>query len=558
MRKHLKVFHTARKCMWCDDAIYEHWDTARINRHVREKHKDEVMEALGVSKAAIRRFDNDGTISIPLRRIKKQFRRSTLALASEHAACETNNSSELQSVKAWGFCDRCGRDGNYYSNIERAYHGSHCEPGIFNGANCKFCTVCGKPAWLTAGDTHKSGKSDGQLSHCSHKVDDTNGPHCSRCGFNTSRLPQNGRDQHQQRCKGFSALSGRFCIYCGEEFRNTETQVDWDRNKAHMVACFKRNPSAVGVLEEPEMAAFNQQQNNLRLQIKTATIVPEEERGQNGRDGDLNYDNGKESSQAELLTGTKATMPDQVMADSSTENVSTAPQEIVQDTASDADASQLPIFSPISERPSQETLRTVPCENIPDNSHGEPSPKLSTEAPDNTSQQRSLSLSPSRQPSPVPIAKENEMEPVLENRAESPLFVSSSSSEAGSDAGSVFGEDNEEEAHHSADGVSEDELLSDPSKSKRRKPRGRKRGRDGDRNYQFESDDDDDDSETDEEAQSSKPPRRSPSPNWNKLLGEDEDFIPSDEFYCSKCFRKAPKNHKRDRSPLGRMKEIEV
>lgn len=603
MRKHLKACHTARKCMWCDETLYEHWDTARNNRHIREKHKDELMQALGVSQAAIRRFDKEGTISVPLRRVKKLLRRSALALASEHAVCEANNSPEAQSDNTWGFCDRCGRNRTYYNNSERVYHRTHCKPGTFNGANCTFCTVCGKPVWLSAAEAHKSGKSDGQLSHCSHKVDDTNGPHCSCCGFNMSRLPQDGRDQHQKRCRGFSALSGRFCLYCGEEFRNTETQVDWDRNKAHMVACFKGNPKAMGVLEEPEMAAFNQQQNNLRLQIKTAALASEEERGQSGKDGDLDGDKDEQPSQTDPATGPNATIHDQVMADSPAENINTELQETIEDTTANLNVSQPPILGSDSHRHSQETLRTILRQNISDTPHGEQSPGPPTEAPDNTLQRKSLSISPTRQPSPVQPAEENDKEPEFETGAESPLFVSSSSSEAGSDAGSVFGEENEEGPHHSADGESEDELLSDPSKSKRRKPRGRTRTRDGDgnyqterdddddseideeelsvdpskskrrktrgrkrtreddRNYQAESDDDDDDDseiEIDEEGRRSRLPQRLPSPDWSKILPHDPDFVPSEEYYCSKCFRKAPKNHKRDRSPLGRKNEIEV
>lgn len=328
-----------------------------------------------------------------------------------------------------------------------------------------------------------------------------------------------------------------------------------------MIACYKRNPSAVGVLEEPEIAAFNQQQNNLRLQINTAisaAVVSEEEQGQDGKDGDLDGDDEEQPSRTEPAKESKASTHGRVAADSSAENNSTALQETVQDTTASLDVSEPPIPGPDSDRHSQETLRTILRQSISDAPHGEPSLRPSTEAPDNTAQHKSPSKSPIRQPSSFLPAEEDENEPELENRAESPLSVSSSSSEAGSDRGSVFGNGNEDDAQQSDDGESEDELLSDPSKSKRQKSRGRKRTRQGDRNYQFEADDDED-SETDEEGQQSKPPRRSPSPNWRRMLGpEDPAFQPSEEFYCSKCFRKAPKNHKRDRSPLGRKSEIEV
>lgn len=559
MRKHLKASHRARKCMWCDETLYEHWNMTRVNRHVREKHKDELMKALGVGKAAIRRFDKEGTISIPLRRVKKRLGRLALALASEGAGLEKLKSQESRSEERPGFCDRCGRDVNYYSNTERVYHDNHCKPGILNSANCKFCTVCGKTVSLSVAEAYKSGKSNGQSNHCSHKVDDTNGPHCSRCGFNMSRLPQDGRTQHRKRCRGFGASSGRFCLYCGGEFQDTETQADWDRNKEHMVACFKKNPNVMGVLEEPEIAAFNQQQNNLRLQINAAmldAINSEEE--QDGKRRKDNVDN-EDASQPKPAKRPEAATHGQVTADCSTGNISTARQRTAQDTGANAEIQAHTTSNLDSNRHSQETLRAILCQSISDYPQGESSPRPSTEAPDNASLQKLSSTSLNQRQSPDSTAQETEKEPELENRAESPLFVSSSSSEADSDTGSLFGEDVEQQhAQQSDDGESEDELLADPSKSKRQKPRGRKRTRLGDRDYRFESEDDDD-SETDQEGQRSSPPRRSPSPNWRRILGpEDPEFEPSEEFYCSKCFRKAPKNHKRDRSPLGRKNEIEV
>ncbi|KAL7927049.1 hypothetical protein ACQKWADRAFT_327029 [Trichoderma austrokoningii] len=556
MKKHLKAYHTARKCMWCDETLYEHWDAARINYHVREKHRDELMQALGVSKAVIRRFGQEGTVSIPLRRAKKLHIRSALALASasKHAVCEAEVSPESQNDKALGFCDRCGRTGNYYNRIEQAHHDSNCEPGIFNGANCKFCTICSKPVWPSATEAQKSGKSDGQLSHCSHIVDDKNGPHCSRCGFNTSRLPQDGREQHQKRCKGFGALSGRFCLYCGEEFRNAETQAHWNRNKDHMIACFQKNSGAVGGLEEPETAAFNQQQNNLRLQIAiSAAVVSEEDQGQNGKDGDMD-DNGEEPGQIE---------PGQIEPAKETEATNSPAQDIdmemqksVQETASSRKNSQPPIPDRDSGRYSQEALRIILRRSI----SGEPPLRLSTEALGSILQQKPLRTSPIQQASRVSASDQNEKEAEFETGAESPLFVETPpSSDAGSDTGSLFGEDSDQDAQPS-DAESEDELLSDPSRPKRRKPRGRRRMRQGDANYRAESeDDDDDDSEVDEEGRRSRRLRRARSPDWNKVLGsEDPDFVPSDEYYCSKCFRKAPKNHKRERSPLGRRTEIEL
>lgn len=290
-----------------------------------------------------------------------------------------------------------------------------------------------------------------------------------------------------------------------------------------------------------------------------AIFSEEEQDGQRRKDNNLDGGN-EDASQPKPAKRPEAATHGQVTADCSTGNISTARQRTTQDTGANAEIPQAHITTNLeSNRHSQEILRAILRRSISDSPQGESTPRPSTETPDNASLQNLSSASLNQRPSPDSTAQETEKEPELENRAESPLFVSSSSSEAGSDTGSIFGEDVEQQhARQSDDGESEDELLTDPSKSKRQKPRGRKRTRLGDRDYQFESEDDDN-SETDEEGQRSRPPRRSPSPNWRRILGpEDPEFEPSEEFYCSKCFRKAPKNHKRDRSPLGRKTEIEV
>ncbi|KAH6609073.1 hypothetical protein Trco_002419 [Trichoderma cornu-damae] len=562
MRKHLQECHTARKCMWCDEILFAQRDAKGINRHMREKHKDMLMEALGVSRATIRRFDGEGTISIPLKRARRPHTHSPLGLASDDMIIDTPKSQEPRRDKTPGFCDRCGREASYSNKNEQAYHDSHCKPGIFNGAECKFCTACGKHVWLSATDAKRSGKSNGQLAHCSHNVDDANGPHCSLCGFDMSRLPQDGRDQHQKRCKGFSALSGRFCLYCGEEFRDVATQADWNRNKAHMIACYEENAGAMSLLQAPDVAAFQQQQNNLRGQIIATKLgaVDSEEREQGPREQDDLSDSDEEPRQTKpARKRLKMGWPRRARNGSSSDGVSTALRAMEGAVVGlETPHSQSP--NPDAHRYNQEALRAILLRNISNGTFETPT-TAPRKSPDNTSQRKIPSRSPSRPPSPDPLAGETEKdasEPEIQ-KAEHISSQDADSSESDLDDGSDFGEGGEQDAQQSGDDKeSEDELQGDPTGSKRRGRGGRKRGRKGDRNYEAESEDDDD-SESDEDGQSSKPPRRSPSPNWNRLLGpEDAQFEPSEEYYCSKCFRKAPKKHNRDRSPLGRGKEIEL
>ncbi|KAJ4242751.1 hypothetical protein NW757_011822 [Fusarium falciforme] len=82
----------------------------------------------------------------------------------------------------------------------------------------------------------------------------------------------------------------------------------------------------------------------------------------------------------------------------------------------------------------------------------------------------------------------------------------------------------------------------------------------GDDDGEYEDDGASTDDEPEEESQAPKRPRRARSPDWVKRLGPGSpDFEPSDDMYCSKCLRKAPKsgNKSPSRSPLGREKELE-
>ncbi|KAM0262125.1 hypothetical protein ACHAQJ_001867 [Trichoderma viride] len=554
--KHLGAFHTARKCTWCDEMLPEHWDAAKIHRHVRENHKDKLMEVLGVSKATIGRFDEEGTVSAPLERVERSNGHSALASASENMIVETQESQESQEPRRDnkpGFCDRCGRDANYYSKNERAHHNGHCKPGIFNGAKCNFCTVCGKTVWISATEAKKSGKSNGQLTHCSHNVDDTHGPHCSRCGFNLSRLPQDGRDQHQKGCRGFSALSGRFCLYCGEEFRDTATQADWNGNKAHMVACYEKTPNVRGLLEQPDIAAFNQQQNNLRLQVNT---VSSEEGRQGEKEKDLE-DSDEEPIRTKPVKRRRIKRHGRVTTGSSDNHIGDTLPAATEDAGIGQETSQLHTPDPDAHHHNQESLRAISPKDISEGTF-DASPIPSTKPFENVAQQKLPSRSPSRQESPDLPAEEKEDDANEPKTGMTAPLQGSDVSESDLDKKTDVGEDSDEYAQQSDDGESEDELQGDPSKSKRRKRGGKKRARQGDRDFRFDSEDDED-SESDEDGQHPKLPRRPPSPNWQRLLGPDDaTFEPSEEYYCSKCFRKAPKKHKRDRSPLGRKSEIEL
>ncbi|KAF3056761.1 hypothetical protein CFAM422_012661 [Trichoderma lentiforme] len=490
--------HDVRKCMFCNSIIPKHWSKERVHRHLRQKHRNELMEALGVTNATIRRFDGKGVISIPLKRVERRHNPSPVALANDDMVVDKPEAQNHQQKKASEFCDRCGDDGN-------------------------------------------------------------------NCESDTSHPAQDGRDQNRNSCRGSSAKPGSYCRYCGDEFSGNAGQADWDRNAAHMVACYKKNDGQKSLLLPPDVAAFNQQQNNLRMQINEAQPGPidshEEEElpsieaifrasnseaEQDPKEMDLD-ESDEEPRRPRPTKRFLAGRFDEASIDPSIYGRARSLQEALErarasgetstSEAGDSDAHQ--------EARDAEVLRDLA--NIPLDELDVSSPSMTqSRAPSQPANSDSLAAE---------IDKEPEVsQPEAREVAEPPELESPESSGSEPDNGSDF--ENEPDQDKSDDEGSEDDPHGDPSSSKHRKRGGKKRGKKGDRNYTFSGDEDDDeDSETDEDGKRTQPPRRAPSPNWGL---DDPKFEPNDDYYCSKCFRKAPKKHKRDRSPLGRTKEIEL
>ncbi|KAL7807519.1 hypothetical protein V8C44DRAFT_186532 [Trichoderma aethiopicum] len=437
--RHLETSHTGRKCMWCNDIIPGHWNAERVHRHMREKHRDMLMEALGVNKATIRRFDGQGTISIPLKKVVR------------------------------------------------------CEK---------------PPSTNPASDTMDIDESRPRVSDM-----------------------ENG-------------------------FKNTITQADWNRNAAHTAACCGEKGACSSSLQRPEVAAFHQQQRNLRLQNAEAGFEPiEEEHGSE----DMDLDDVHESPERPKPAGSRK---EGGLVHPTTHHTEDGSSKSLRAAMEAAGAGlEAPLIAHrdsnaphYGERPLRDTL----LKQIPTGPSNE-QPTSAHNAPDsNTSDQP-----PSRPSSPDLLAEQGEKGKASSHvRAEANLDEhedDSVDSVSGPDDGSEFGEE-DRQAGRESDEESDSELQGNPSSAKRRKPRGRQRARQGDRDYKYEADEDDEEeSESDRDGQRARPPRRDPSPNWHRVLGPDDpDFEPTDEYYCSKCFRKAPKKHNRDRSPLGRAKEIDL
>ncbi|KAK4071647.1 uncharacterized protein Triagg1_5885 [Trichoderma aggressivum f. europaeum] len=381
---------------------------------------------------------------------------------------------------------------------------------------------------------------------------------CDCCGsdgnqreFNTSRPAQDERDQTRKNCTGSGAESGEFCLYCDEKFSDNATQADWNRNSAHMVACYEKNKGDKSQLLPPDIAAYNQEQDNLRKQIKEA--VPRA----------IDSDEAEEIADIEGILNAIDSEAEQDPNEMDLDDFNEEPRrpepkkgyhtllEAIKRAMSGQKPSSIVTLEQDGYQEAHRDATSRGIDNISFDERNVPSPSIT--------QSRAPSEPASSDPLAVESEKEHEVsQPATREVAESPELEPPESSESEQDKGSDF--ENEPDHDKSDDEESEDDPYGDSSSSKRRKRGGKRRGKKGDRNYTFSDDEDDDeDSETDEDGKRIKPPRRDPSPNWQRILGpEDPDFEPTDDYYCSKCFRKAPKKHKRDRSPLGRTKEIEL
>ncbi|KAL7939276.1 hypothetical protein V8C35DRAFT_326373 [Trichoderma chlorosporum] len=454
---HPKSSNVARVCIFCHEEIPGHRNAEDIRLHLKEKHRNELLKALGVTKAAIRRFDGGEIIAIPLKRAKRCHRPSPTTLAPGDMSVDEPKSQEHQLDKAAGLDDRCGHDENYQS------------------------------------------------------------------------------------------------------------------------ACHEENLIAMPMVQPSDSAAYNQQESNLQLQVAETSpdiIGSDEEQSldneailnttkseQGGQDLEMVDvdDSSDDQGQPKSTKGPNTEGHREETAEFPADNLATALQSELERAGAELGTSLTEDLDPNVRRHDQQALHAVLLRNISNS----PFDELNA-APPSVAQSRP----PSRPTSPDSQdrltgqgAKEDEaIQSKDKIMANSPELEDPESSESEPDNDSDF--ESEQDRVLSDDEESEDGLQGDASRSKGRKRGGKKRGKTGDRNYQFSDDEDDDDDEesgADEDGKRVSLPRRPSSPNWQKVLGPDDpQFIPTDEFYCSKCFRKAPKKHNRDKSPLGRTREIEL
>ncbi|KYK54397.1 hypothetical protein DCS_06355 [Drechmeria coniospora] len=244
---HVYKWHLARKCIWCDEPVFEWWDDERKDRHLREKHRERLMGSLGVTSGVITQRDGEEIVTIPLKQLPSiVYWSSSLpgppADTNPYDDDETRHATSLHPLYGPGqrFCDRCGRDRRHFATkAEELYHDRNCVPGVLNGARCNFCKDCGAYRWYTHEDILRSGRCpNGAYEPCSH-LSDPQGPgeFCVRCGIDFRPLSPSVRLLHEESCRGYDSQPGRFCPHCGVNFWEGHAVADWHYNTRHIETC---------------------------------------------------------------------------------------------------------------------------------------------------------------------------------------------------------------------------------------------------------------------------------------------------------------------------------
>lgn len=255
-RTHFERAHMNKKCPFCDEPQYWWWSREQKTRHMRSKHRNYLMDILGVRSASLIRDDGTTKFVIPLKKTPMRVVTAQEGLMPttkiQYPLTKKDRESFLPQLRRpvqlqdrlESFCEFCGRDRTTFLNqFERDYHDRLCRPTTFCGARCTFCTICGEPRWDSKEDAIRSQLSTGGLCVCSHEVSATGGGFCKDCGLDTCKLQEHS-SQHAIACRGYSARNGIFCAYCGIKLlEDGEQDVLAPHLKEHRLKCYQRTIS---------------------------------------------------------------------------------------------------------------------------------------------------------------------------------------------------------------------------------------------------------------------------------------------------------------------------
>lgn len=204
---HIARQHVSKKCIWCDETHFEWWNEAQRQRHLRYKHRDKLLQTLGVTDPKILSSSSDETVVIALTQHE--------CLAGEVAPDFGTDAPAPCRVEI--FCDSCGRDNRNFTSIyEKEYHERTCQGQILGTKGQTFCADCG--------DYNVDGQQ-GQNRVCGHDPNRAIGQFCILCGIDTSLLGQFA-DLHRSSCRGHGSATRPFAPCCGRRLCSDDDTSD--------------------------------------------------------------------------------------------------------------------------------------------------------------------------------------------------------------------------------------------------------------------------------------------------------------------------------------------
>ena len=215
LQKHIADQHTAEKCNFCSEPLFQHWTPDQRYQHFLSKHA-KALRALAPKET------------------------------DDHVEWANQKRSDRTREGLWKFCARCGRDhGVLTAPADRTHHDSVCYPDVQDQEGDWWaCSGCGEHLDTRPGDLGKhacKGGADGEKLFC------------ARCAFTLGPLSQAYKYRHFSFCTGHGRDNAKFCPWCG-----IEQDGDFDARVEHIEHCDRKPyPEALGPIDTASRSYFS-------------------------------------------------------------------------------------------------------------------------------------------------------------------------------------------------------------------------------------------------------------------------------------------------------------
>ncbi|KAI8175876.1 Protein piccolo [Colletotrichum sp. SAR 10_75] len=248
--QHLKESHVDNKCPWCDVQLFTHWTSQQREEHIKEKHAAQLRKILNMPdprsatrKPTVAQSTSEDLCAIPSTILGRlQPPKGPLPKLSPPPKANGKESE-------YRYCDRCGRDHHVLNDKdEREHHDRTCVPHAEAVGRCTFCETCGDAVWDNKEVRDEFAPYD-EYPHRCRGTSHSKKPFCNKCGFSLRKLSDEKIDRHRQHCGGFFAHVGCFCPYCQKNFVVDGKQEEIETIKKHIIDCPDKKPPNITPFE---------------------------------------------------------------------------------------------------------------------------------------------------------------------------------------------------------------------------------------------------------------------------------------------------------------------